>query len=142
MSLTPRRQAAVTASSVPAVTLRMTTASGPSIVDCAPASSRDNTSRPSKSYPSRWPPTGPAQDSDRFGRFGSYGASTGPNRAANVAAAMTTAEAIPAGPVARSTARPRREAEASAAGMTVLTGSRPSAPAAGRAQRRSDPLAG
>ena len=44
-----------------------TTASGPSIEDCAPASSRDSTSRPSKSKPSRCPPTGPTQASARFG---------------------------------------------------------------------------
>ena len=52
-SLAPRRQAAVTASSVPTGTLMTTTVSGPSIVVCAPPSSRDSTSRPSKSYPSR-----------------------------------------------------------------------------------------
>ena len=42
----PRRQAAVTASRLPAVTLIATTASGPSIDDRAPTSSRDSTSRP------------------------------------------------------------------------------------------------
>ena len=69
---TQRRQAAVTARiSVPTGTLIMTTASGPSIEDCVPASSRDATSRPSKSKPSTWPPTGPTQASDKVGRLGS-----------------------------------------------------------------------
>ena len=52
-SSAPPRQAAATASSAPAIMLPRTTASGPSIDVRAPTISRDSTSRPSKSYPSR-----------------------------------------------------------------------------------------
>src|SRR5690349_7710067 len=105
-STAPRRQAAMTASSVPAVIARSTTASGPSIEVVAPASSRDRTSRPWPSKPSRWPPTGPTQASARLVSTGLYGASSEPKNAANVAITMTPADAGPAGPVARS--RPRK----------------------------------
>src|SRR6266702_5070766 len=101
-STVPRRQAAATASRAPAVMLRTTTASGPSIEDCAPASSRENTSRPWKSYPSKWPPPGATQASERFGRLGLYGAISGPKTAASVASAMTAADTMPATPVPRS----------------------------------------
>ena len=69
-SRAPPRHAAATASRVPAAMLSTTTASGPSIEDCAPASSRENTSRPWKSKPSRCPPPGPTQARLRLGRSG------------------------------------------------------------------------
>src|SRR6185437_5846245 len=104
-STAPRRQAATTASSVPAVMARSTTASGPSIEVVAPASSRDSTSRPWPSKPSRCPPTGPTQASDKLVSTGLYGASSEPKNAANMPITITPADARPAGPVARS--RPR-----------------------------------
>src|SRR6266571_3802821 len=60
------------------------------------------TSRPGKSYPSKWPPPGATQASERFGRLGLYGAISGPKTAASVASAMTAADTMPATPVPRS----------------------------------------
>ena len=65
----------------------------------------------------------------RFGRFGSYGASSGPKIAASIAIAMTAADSMPGTPVARSrpNARPPgRRGRVTRTGMAVLI--RPSAP--------------
>src|SRR5215472_13689846 len=118
-STRPRRQAAITASRVPASRDPITTASGPSMDDVAPANSRDSTSLPSTSKPSRCPPVGPTQGSDGCTRVGLNGAISGPMTAMTVAIAITTADARTAAPVARSRPTAPRRARGS---RTVTSG--------------------
>ena len=116
-----RRASAASASTVPAIIDRITTASGPSIEVRAPTIRRERMSRPCASNPSRKLPSGPTNARVRSTSFGGWGASAGPKMAQIVATAMIATQITPSTP-----RPPKREVRGSSSSSSSV-GARPGA---------------